>query len=176
MRPVAQLALIALALASPTAGQAPAPTPHPLENWIRADVVAFGPGMWSVSIRKGGYYSGSTSGQASEFTGQLTPPQREALSRLAAKLPRQQREYRFGTDPMEGPSLSLSVHDHLPTTRYWAGVVKTPARQADAFLALVEIAEFIRKLVPTPGEMLATPWRDARDDSRSSSGRTSGCT
>ena len=88
--------------------------PHPFAPWVRVDVVTGGPGMWGVSVRYGGYYSGYAFGIGGEFTGQLNRDQRDALAVLVAKLPRQEPRYKFGVGAQEGPDLTLAARGGMP--------------------------------------------------------------
>jgi hypothetical protein len=150
-----------VAVAAMTASSSGEPTPgapHPFSGWVEAHVTAFGPGIWDVSVRYGGYVSGTAPGVRGEFTGQLTQEQHAALAALVGLLPRDKRTYSFGRDPGEGPSLWLEVHSPLPTTRYWVGVI-TPALAARKDIqAISGVAEFLRGLLPATPEPPAAPW------------------
>ncbi len=158
MKSLARACLILLVLPV-CAGADTGDAPHPLSPWVRADVLALGPGVWMLAIRQGGYYSGTTADLRGQFEGQLSAEQRHELARLLARLPREERVYRFGRDPMEGPSLDLQLQYPWPSTRYIVGLLTEADRKREHFAAVSEVAEFLVRLIPPSAEQPATPWR-----------------
>jgi hypothetical protein len=131
--------------------------PHPFSPWVRADIVTGGPGMWTVSVRYGGYYSGHANEVTGEFTGQLNPDQHDALAGLVAKLPRQNPRYKFGVGAMEGPDLTLDLLHPAPRTRFFVAVVSEAEQKDDTLRAVVGVVEFLKALVPASARPV-TPW------------------
>jgi hypothetical protein len=131
--------------------------PHPFAPWVRVDVVTGGPGMWGVSVRYGGYYSGYAFGIGGEFTGQLNADQRDALAVLVAKLPRQEPRYKFGVGAQEGPDLTLDLLHPTPRTRFFVAVVSEAEQKHETLRAVVEVVEFLKALVPASAAPV-TPW------------------
>jgi hypothetical protein len=97
--PILRSVVAVAAMTALSSGEPTSRAPHPLSGWVEAHVTAFGPGIWDVSVRYGGYVAGTAPGAKGEFTGQLTQEQHAALAALVALLPRDKRTYSFGRDP-----------------------------------------------------------------------------
>jgi hypothetical protein len=174
-RHMTRLALLSLALipASVLPGRASSEVPHPLAYWVRAHVAVEGPASWSLTVRNGGYYTGHAGWLPGEFSGQLSPAQREELVRALTRLPREARQYSFGTPAMEGPTLNVLYEQPPPTTAYSVGSL-TDSDWSDARLcAVAELAERLLRLIPPGKATPAMPWPEPFANQRR--GRTSGC-
>ena len=157
MRHGLQRYLIAAALLLQGGSVVSGEAPHPFAPWVRADIVTGGPGMWGVSVRYGGYYSGYAYGVEREFTGQLNAEQRGALAALAANLPRDKERYRFGVGAQEGPDLTLDLIHPGPRTRFSVAIVSEAERRNQTLRAVVEVVDFLKALVPDAARPV-TPW------------------
>ena len=158
MRRYLQRYLVAGVLLLQGGGALASETPHPYAPWVRADIVTGGPGMWMVSVRYGGYYSGDAFELGrGEFTGQLNAEQRNALATLVAKLPREKPRYRFGVGTQEGPDLTLELMLPIPRTRFSVAIVSDAEQKDQTPRAVVEVVEFLKALVPDGARPL-TPW------------------
>jgi len=160
-RHLACVVLIGFILASAAPSHSSPEAVHPLHPWASAHVLVFGPGGWSVSVRKGGYFSGYGTGSGHEFTGQLTPAQISAMQAVLRALPKQKARYRFGVEQMEGPSLAVEVHEEGTVTTYWVGLVNESAKNDSAFRAVADVADYLCGLLPQQQTKPAMPWKES---------------